>query len=284
MREYQNPAPIEIGSHTFDFSRTYIIGVLNVTPDSFSDGGRFLDTDAALTHALSLASEGADIIDIGGESTRPGAERVHLDAELARVIPVIENFRAVSNTPISVDTYKSAVARAAVDKGADLINDISGLRFDPAMAETAASLNVPVVVMHMKGEPTSMQANPVYENLIEEIYTYFEESIGIAEKAGVPRKRILIDPGIGFGKTFPHNFSVLRNLWRFSELGLPILVGASRKSFLGSLSDTGVDDRLEESLAAAVIAASNGAHFVRVHDVVATRRALGLFDAVRAAE
>ncbi len=284
MREYQNPAPIEIGSHTFDFSKTYIVGILNVTPDSFSDGGRFLDTGAALAHALSLVSEGADVIDIGGESTRPGAEKVSLDDELARVVPVIEKLRAVSNTPISVDTYKSAVARAAVDKGADLINDISGLRFDPAMAETAAFLNVPVVVMHMKGEPKSMQADPVYENLIEDIYTYFEESIRIAEKAGVPRERILIDPGIGFGKTFPHNFSILHNLKRLSELGLPILVGASRKSFLGSLSNAEADDRLVESLAAAVIAASNGAHFIRVHDVAATKRALKLCDAVRNAD
>ena len=284
MREYQNPAPIEIGSHTFDFSATYIMGIINVTPDSFSDGGRFLDTGAAVAHALKLVSEGADIIDIGGESTRPGAEEVLLDDELARVIPVIEKLRAVSNIPISVDTYKSAVARAAVDKGADLINDISGLRFDPAMAETAASLKVPVVVMHMKGEPKSMQTDPVYENLIEEMYTYFEESIGIAEKAGILRDKIIIDPGIGFGKTFPHNFSILRNLRRFSDLGLPTLVGASRKSFLGSLSSAEADDRLVESLAAAVIAASNGAHFVRVHDVAATRRVLRLCDAVRNAE
>jgi dihydropteroate synthase len=260
------------------------MGILNVTPDSFSDGGRFLDTGAALAHALSLVSEGADIIDIGGESTRPGAERVSLDDELARVIPVIEKLRAVSNTPISVDTYKSKVARAAIDKGADLINDISGLRFDPEMAETAASLNVPVVVMHMKGEPMSMQASPVYENLVEEIYRYFEESIGIAEKVGIRRDKIIIDPGIGFGKTFPHNFSILRNINRFSELGLPILVGVSRKSFLGSLSDTDVDDRLEESLAAAVIAVSSGAHFIRVHDVAATKRALRLCDAVRNAD
>jgi dihydropteroate synthase len=260
------------------------MGIINVTPDSFSDGGRFLDTGAAVAHALKLVSEGADIIDIGGESTRPGAEEVLLDDELARVIPVIEKLRAVSNIPISVDTYKSAVARAAVDKGADLINDISGLRFDPAMAETAASLKVPVVVMHMKGEPKSMQTDPVYENLIEEMYTYFEESIGIAEKAGILRDKIIIDPGIGFGKTFPHNFSILRNLRRFSDLGLPILVGASRKSFLGSLSSAEADDRLVESLAAAVIAASNGAHFVRVHDVAATRRVLRLCDAVRNAE
>ena len=284
MREYQNPAPIEIGSHTFDFSRTYIMGVLNVTPDSFSDGGSFFDTDAAVAHALKLSSDGADVIDIGGESTRPGAEEVSLDDELKRVVPVIEKLRAVSSTPISVDTYKSAVARVAVDRGANLVNDISGLRFDPAMAETAASLGVPVVVMHMKGEPKSMQANPTYKNLIEEIHTYFDESIGIAERAGLLREKIIIDPGIGFGKTFPHNFSILRNLRRFSELGLPILVGASRKSFLGSLSATDVGDRLEESLAAAVIAVSNGAHFVRVHDVAATRRALRLCDAVRAAD
>lgn len=280
MQRASNPSPIKIGSTIFDFSRTYIVGVLNVTPDSFSDGGSYLDTERAVAHALVMVSEGADIIDVGGESTRPGADPLALDDELGRVIPVIERLRTQSQVPISIDTYKSQVARAAVDVGADMINDISGLRFDPTMAKTAASLDVPVVTMHIKGEPRSMQKNPTYSDLIGEIYRYFEESIEAAEQAGVPSSSIIIDPGVGFGKTFSHNFSILRNLARFSNLGKPILIGASRKSFLGSLSGTDPGDRLEESLAAAVVAVSNGAHFVRVHDVAPTRRALAVCDAV----
>jgi len=284
MRQNQTPSPIRIGSGTFDFSRTYIMGILNVTPDSFSDGGRYLETDTALAHALRLVSEGADIIDIGGESTRPGAEPISLDDELARVIPVIEKLRGECQIPISIDTYKSEVARAAIDKGADLINDISGLRFDPVMAKTAASLGVPVAVMHIKGKPRSMQIDPTYENLIEEIYSYFEESIRIARTAGVSRENIIVDPGIGFGKTFSHNFSILRHLRHFTELGVPILVGASRKAFLGSVSGTNAGNRVEESLAAAVIAAANGAHFIRVHDVAATKRALRIWDTIKSAD
>ena len=284
MQRNQPPSPIKIGSAVFDFTRTYVIGILNVTPDSFSDGGRFLDLDQAVQHALKMASEGADIIDIGGESTRPGAEPLSLDAELARVLPLIKEIRRQSDIPISIDTYKSAVAGASIEAGANLINDISGLRFDIAMASTAAHLGVPVIAMHIKGEPRSMQTNPTYDDLIAKIKAYLSESISIAENAGIKRENIIIDPGIGFGKTFAHNFSILRHLCEFAELGQPIMVGASRKRFLGSLSGTDPDDRLEESLAAAIIAAANGAHFVRVHDVSQTVRALRVWDAVKGSE
>ncbi len=284
MREALNHSPMSVGSSVLDFSRTYIVGILNVTPDSFSDGGEFMKLDQALARAVAMVSEGADIIDIGGESTRPGSRRVSSAEELERVIPVIDRLRAESEIPISIDTYKSDVAGEAVSRGADLINDISGLRFDPKMAGTVASLDVPVVVMHMKGEPESMQSNPVYEDLMGEVCRNLGESVAIAERAGVSRNKIIIDPGIGFGKTFAHNFAILHNLSRLFDLGLPILVGASRKSFLGSLPGTDPADRLEESLAAAVIAAHSGAHFVRVHDVAATRRALRVCDAVRHAD
>ncbi|MFH1892931.1 MAG: dihydropteroate synthase [Candidatus Zixiibacteriota bacterium] len=284
MQRNQPPSPIKIGSAVFDFTRTYVIGILNVTPDSFSDGGRFLDLDQAVQHALKMASEGADIIDIGGESTRPGAEPLSLDAELARVLPVIKEIRRQSDIPISIDTYKSAVAGASIEAGANLINDISGLRFDSAMASTAAHLCVPVIAMHIKGEPRSMQSNPTYDDLIAEIKTYLSESISIAENAGIKRENVIIDPGIGFGKTLAHNFSILRHLGEFAELGQPMMVGASRKRFLGSLSGTDPYDRLEESLAAAIIAAANGAHFIRVHDVPQTVRALKVWDAVKGSE
>lgn len=256
------------------------MGILNVTPDSFSDGGQFFDVDLAVDRALVMALEGADIIDIGGESTRPGAEPLELKQELARVIPVITKLRAMTDVPISIDTYKSEVAEAALESGADMINDISGLRFDPAMAALAAHKNVPVVVMHIQGQPRSMQQNPVYDDLIGEIKSYLAESIRIAESAGIPSEMIVIDPGIGFGKTFEHNFTILNRLSDLLDLGHPILVGASRKSFLGSLSRNDPENRLLESIAAAVIAAMNGASIIRTHDVAATKRALRVCDAV----
>ncbi len=273
--------PFLIGSKTFDFSRRYIMGILNVTPDSFSDGGQFFDVNLAVDRALVMALEGADIIDVGGESTRPGSEPVELNQELARVIPMITKLRAMTDIPISIDTYKSEVAEAALESGADMINDISGLRFDSAMATLAAHKNVPVVVMHIQGQPRSMQQNPAYDDLIGEIKSYLAESIRIAESAGIPSEMIVIDPGIGFGKTFEHNFTILNRLSDLLDLGHPILVGASRKRFLGSLSGTESDDRLEESLAAAVIAAMNGASIIRTHDVAATKRALRVCDAVK---
>lgn len=284
MQRNQLPSPIRIGFAEFDFTRTYVAGILNVTPDSFSDGGRFIGVENAVRHALEMESDGADIIDIGGESTRPGAEPLSAEDELSRVLPVISEIRRQSNIPISIDTYKSAIAEAAIDAGANLINDTSGLKFDRAMASTAAKLGVPVIVMHIKGEPRSMQTNPTYDDLIAEIKAYLSESISIAENAGIGRQNIIVDPGIGFGKTFPHNFSILRHLSEFAELGQPIMVGASRKRFLGSLSGTDPDDRLEESIAAAVIAAANGANFLRVHDVRQTVRALRVWDRVRASD
>ena len=260
------------------------MGVLNVTPDSFSDGGRFLELGSAISHAERMISEGVDIIDIGGESTRPGADPVDIQAEIERVLPVVTALRKKFDIPISIDTYKSEVAEACITAGADMINDISGLRHDPRMASVTARHGVPVAVMHMKGEPRTMQENPVYENLIEEVKGFLAGSIEIAVNSGVPKERVIIDPGIGFGKTFPHNFSILKNLSSFAELGAPILVGASRKSFLGSLSGSDPDDRFEESLAAALIAAVEGAHILRVHDVAASRRILRVYDSVAQAD
>ncbi len=281
MPDLITPEPIWIGSTVFDYSRTYVIGILNVTSDSFSDGGMFAQPDIAVRHALDMISHGADIIDIGGESTRPGADPLSYDREVERVIPVIKRLRGETDTPISIDTYKSSVAEAAIEAGADLVNDISGLRFDPKMARTIADHNVPVIIMHIKGEPRSMQENPVYTDLIGEIRSYLADSIALAIKAGISANSIIIDPGIGFGKTFDHNFEILNSIQRFADLGKPILTGASRKAFLGSLAGADPDDRLPESLSAAVIAASRGAHFVRVHDVELTVRALRVIDAVR---
>jgi dihydropteroate synthase len=284
MPDLITPEPIRIGSTVFDYSRTYVIGILNVTPDSFSDGGIFAQPDTAVSHALDMISHGADIIDIGGESTRPGADPLSYDREIERVIPVIERLRSETEAPISIDTYKSSVAEAAIDAGANIVNDISGLRFDPKMARTIADHDVPVIVMHIKGEPRSMQENPVYSDLIGEIKSYLADSIALATEAGISADSIIIDPGIGFGKTFDHNFKILNSIQQFADLGKPILTGASRKAFLGSLAGTEPEDRLPESLSAAVIAASNGAHFIRVHDVVPTVRALRVVDAVRHAK
>jgi len=280
----KGPLPLSIRDRAFDYSRTYIVGILNITPDSFSDGGLFLDQSHASEHALRLEDEGADILDIGGESTRPGSEPVDLEEELKRVVPVIEAIRKSSNIPISVDTYKSEVADRALEAGADIVNDISGLRFDPDMPGVIARHNAAAILMHIQGKPRSMQRNPAYGDLIREISEYLEESITIAEKAGVEKTRIIVDPGIGFGKTFDHNFSILKHLTQFKPLSCPILAGASRKSFLGSGPGADAKDRLPESLSAAIIASANGAHFVRVHDVAVTKRALVIHDKVAAAQ
>jgi len=276
--------PITIRSRTFDFSRTYVVGIVNVTPDSFSDGGEHFSPAEAIEHALRLEAEGADILDIGGESTRPGAEPVGRDEELRRVLPVIAGIRQESDIPISIDTYKAKIAETAFSAGADMVNDISGMRFDPDMARIAAKSNAAVILMHIRGTPRSMQTNPVYNDLLGEISHYLEESISIAERAGVDRTRIILDPGIGFGKTFEHNFTILKNLEHFRSLGQPLLIGASRKSFLGSISGAGVADRLAESVSAAVLASAHGANFLRVHDVAFTRRALAVHDKIQAAQ
>lgn len=268
---------------SFDFSkRTYIMGILNVTPDSFSDGGLYFNKERAVEHALRIEEEGADIIDVGGESTRPGSEPVAVKEELRRVIPVIEEIAKRVKIPISIDTYKAGVARAALSAGASMVNDISGLWFDPKMPEVIAEYQVPVVIMHIKGTPRDMQINPTYTALIPEIMDYLREGIKIAIKAGVDPQRIIIDPGIGFGKSLEHNLEILRHLSEFKDLGKPILIGPSRKSFIGKiLGDLPVTERLEGTASAVAIGILNGANIIRVHDVRAMLRVAKTADAIK---
>lgn len=260
--------------------RPLIMGILNVTPDSFSDGGRFFDPDKALDQAMYMIESGADIIDVGGESSRPGSEGVSLDEELERVIPVIEEISRRSDIPISIDTVKSEVAEKAIDAGACVINDISGLTVDLKIAELAANRDVYLVLMHMRGTPRNMQENTRYDDLIGEITSFLAESGHRAINAGVEKHKIIIDPGIGFGKSVEGNFTILKNLDRFLKLHHPILVGVSRKSFIGKTLDLDIDHRLEGSLAAACYAALNGADILRVHDVAETRRALTIIEKI----
>ena len=258
-----------------------IMGIVNVTPDSFSDGGAHGSTEAAVAHGLRLAEEGADLLDVGGESTRPGAGEVPVEEELRRVIPVIERLAAETSLPISVDTSKPEVMRAAVAAGAGLVNDVFALRREGAL-EAAAAAGVPVVLMHMQGEPRSMQDAPDYDDLVGEVHRFLAERIFACEMAGIPRKSIVLDPGYGFGKTTAHNLLLLRQQSRLLDLGLPLLAGLSRKRFLGEITGREVGDRLHASVAAAVLAAEYGARFLRVHDVAATVDALKLWAAVAA--
>jgi len=260
--------------------RTAIMGIVNVTPDSFSDGGLFLEKDRAVEHSLRLVEEGADIIDIGGESTRPGAEPLNEEEEIRRVVPVIEEVAKRTDVPISVDTYKSQVAKAALDAGAAIINDISGLHFDPQMAKVAARYDAPVVIMHIKGTPKTMQQNPQYRDLMGEIISYHKEGIKRAEDAGLDPQKVIIDPGIGFGKTLEHNLKILRDLGELKALKRPILIGPSRKNFIGAILNVEVTKRLYGTLASVALAVANGAHIVRVHDVKATREAVDVVDAI----
>lgn len=279
-------SPEDPGPAGLDFkSRTLVMGVLNVTPDSFSDGGLHFKPGPALKHALKMVEDGADILDIGGESTRPGSEPLPLEEELRRVLPVIRAVRReTASVPVSIDTYKSDVARAALEEGAGMINDISGFRADPRMPRLAARYGVPSVLMHIKGSPRDMQKNPVYEALIPEILDYLRGSIRIAREAGVPEERILIDPGIGFGKTFDHNLEIIKNLNIFTQLGRPVVIGVSRKAFIGHvLGGLPPGERLEGSLAALTAAILNGANIVRVHDVRQSVLAARMADAIKRA-
>jgi dihydropteroate synthase len=258
------------------------MGILNVTPDSFSDGGSFFNKENAVEQALRMQEEGADMIDVGGESTRPGAEKVSVKEEIKRVVPVIEALVKKVNVPISIDTYKSDVAKAAISSGASVINDISGLRFDPKMAETAARNKVPVVIMHIKGTPENMQKAPAYKSLIPEIMDYLYEGIEIARKAGIPDSMIIIDPGIGFGKNVEHNLEIIKRLNEFSGFEKPVLLGHSRKSFIGKiLNDLPVSERLEGTAAAAAIGIFNGASIIRVHDVREMVRVARIADRIK---
>ncbi|MDH3251295.1 MAG: dihydropteroate synthase [Ignavibacteria bacterium] len=280
---------LRFGRKTYDLSeRTHIMGILNVTPDSFSDGGRYAAVDAAVARAQEMIAEGADLIDVGGESTRPrstvygeGADHVSVDEELGRVIPVIESLVRETDIPISVDTYKAAVAREALSAGAVIVNDISGFRADPAMPAVIAEAGASAVLMHIQGTPKTMQVDPSYRDLFGEIIEYLQASIAIGQAHAI--RQMLIDPGIGFGKRLHHNLQLLANLHRLRVLGYPVLVGASRKSFLGSILDLPVNDRLEGSLAACVAAILNGAQVIRVHDVRESKRAAMVADAIRLA-
>jgi dihydropteroate synthase len=263
--------------------RTLLMGVLNVTPDSFSDGGLFLNKEKAISHGLRMVEEGADIIDIGGESTRPGSKPLELEEELRRVIPVIEFITKEVNVPISIDTYKSNVAQRAIEAGAQMINDISGLHFDPSLAQVAVKEDVPLVLMHIRGTPETMQKDVHYDSLFSEILQYLKDSIQRAESAGLDPRQIIIDPGIGFGKTVEDNLLIIKNLYEFRILGKPILLGTSRKSFIGKILNTEAGDRLEGTLSSIAIGVLNGAHIIRSHDVLQAKKAIAVADAIRLA-
>ncbi len=260
--------------------RVWLMGVVNVTPDSFSDGGVYFDAAKAVDRGLELAAEGADIVDVGGESTRPGSRPVAEAEEIGRVVPVIGALRKKTPALLSVDTTKAAVAQAALDAGADIVNDTSAFRFDPAMPGVAARAGAGVVLMHMQGTPLTMQKSPRYDDLVGEIGAFLAERIRVAEAAGIPRERVIVDPGIGFGKTFEHNLELLRRQESFLELGRPLLLGFSRKAFLGAILDLPAGERLEGTIAAAVLSVERGAHILRVHDVGPVARAVRSAEAI----
>ena len=276
--------PTRVRDRSFGDDAPAIMGILNVTPDSFSDGGRFADVDRAVEHALQMQAEGADLIDVGGESTRPGSEGVSAEVELARVLPVIQGIRRRSDVPLSIDTSKAEVARAAVEAGAGVINDITALAGDPAIAEVAAATGAGLVLMHMQGTPRTMQENPHYDDVVAEVRDYLAQRAAAAMAAGARREAIVIDPGIGFGKTMAHNLTLIRRLGALKETGFPVLLGASNKRFIGLI--TGRDDpgqRLWGTVGAHVAGAMLGADIVRVHEVAPLREALAVADAVMGA-
>ena len=258
-----------------------IMGIVNVTPDSFSDGGSWLTPETAVDHAARLVRDGADILDIGGESSRPGSDPVPLLDEIRRVIPAIQAIAAELSVPISVDTTKAEVARLAIAAGASIINDITGLASDPAMVQVAVDTGAGVVVMHMAGQPKTMQVEPSYADVVAEVYEFLARRIEVLETAGIPRERIAIDPGIGFGKTSTHNLELLRNFRRFATLDCALLVGTSRKRFLGSLTGKSVEDRLIASVVSSLAAIEQGVNIVRVHDVAAMSEALKVWGAIQ---
>lgn len=266
-------------NRTLNLDKPVIMGIVNVTPDSFSDGGNYNSVDTAFKQSMRLIEEGAEILDIGGESTRPGAPDVALQEELQRVIPVIKRIREASDCVISIDTSKAAVMEAAIEAGADIINDVRALQ-EPGALEVAAKYpDVPVCLMHMQGQPRTMQANPTYQNLISEINQFFEERVLACNKAGINQKRIILDPGFGFGKTLSHNFEILEKFNQFSTLGFPLLAGLSRKSMFGQLLNRETNERVAASLAGALLCAQKGAHIIRVHDVKETADVIGVWQA-----
>jgi len=280
---------LEVGSKKFELGKkTIIMGVLNVTPDSFSDGGKYYQMDDAIDRAIELEKQGADILDIGGESTRPGAKPVTTDEEINRVIPVVSELIKFLNIPISVDTYKAKVAEKALSLGASMINDITGLTEDEKLAKVVADYDVPICLMHMKGKPFNMQINPQYKNVIKEVYDFLDERAKYATSTGIEKHNIIIDPGIGFGKRtgkgVEDNCIIINRLSEFKKLNYPILLGPSRKNFIGNISggkkQLSPDDRLEGSLGAGIVAVINGADILRVHDVKETRRCIDIVDRI----
>jgi dihydropteroate synthase len=261
--------------------RTLLMGVVNVTPDSFSDGGRFFEQDAALTQAMELIEAGADILDIGGESTRPYAEPVPVDVEVQRVLPLIEGVRRFSDIPISIDTVKAEVARQAIAAGVDIVNDVTSLQADAEMVKLVAATGVPVILMHMQGSPETMQVDPHYGSLFSEIIAFLENRIQFATENGVKREQVVVDPGIGFGKTIAHNLMLVRELERFQALNRPILLGASRKRFIGAILNRPVEDREVGTAVIHSFAIAAGVHLLRVHDVALHRQVALMGDALR---
>ena len=273
---------LDCNGRTLVLDRPRVMGIVNITPDSFSDGGEHDTLEAAVAHGVRLAGEGADILDVGGESTRPGADEVPVEEELRRVVPLIRRLREATTLPISVDSYKPEVMRAAVEAGAGMINDVYGLRQEGAL-EAAATLGVPVVLMHMQGEPRSMQAAPRYDDVVGEVHRFLAERLFAAEMAGIPKKRLIVDPGFGFGKDTQHNLALLAQLERFVDLGVPVLAGLSRKRSIGEITGREVPrERVAGSVAAHLIAAQRGAMLLRVHDVAETVDALKVWNAVAA--
>lgn len=262
--------------------RPRIMGIVNVTPDSFSDGGRHGSTQAAIAHALKLEAEGADILDIGGESTRPGSDAVSVDEEVRRVVPVIEGLAGKTKALLSIDTRKAAVMRRALDAGAHIINDVAALSYEPACMEVAAASSAPIVLMHAQGDPRTMQQAPHYDDCVLDVYDWLAARIAACEAAGIARERLIVDPGIGFGKTLDHNLELMSGLSVFHGLGVPVLLGASRKSFIGALTGvTTASERVAGSIAAALKGAEQGVQIIRVHDVAETRQALTVWEAMR---
>lgn len=271
---------IDCAGRPLKLGRIAVMGILNVTPDSFSDGGKFHDPRRAIARGVRMVEAGADLLDVGGESTRPGATSVSAAEEMDRILPVIEGLSNAVGVPVSVDTSKPEVMRAAVRTGAGMVNDVLALRM-PESIETVAGLGVPVCLMHMQGEPRTMQQNPVYKNVVEDVCRFLGERISACEKAGIPRSRLLIDPGFGFGKTLSHNLELLRNLRTVAALGLPVVAGLSRKSLIGMATGLPVEQRLHASVALALLAAQNSASIVRVHDVGPTVEALRMLEVVQ---
>ena len=282
-RQAQKPEALDWSGHHLDLAcRTAVMGILNVTPDSFFDGGAYFSLRDAVNHGLTLARDGADIIDVGGESTRPYSDPLPLDEELRRVIPVIKALAQETGLTISIDTYKSEVARLAIEAGATMVNDVSALSFDPGMGPLVAETDLPIVLMHMKGTPRDMQVNPTYEDLIGEIIVFLRKAVEKAESFGIRKELVIIDPGIGFGKSFDDNLKILRDLDAFSSLGQPILMGTSNKAFIGHTLGLPPDSRDTGTMATVSAEVMNGANIVRVHNVKAAKETVRMIDAIKA--